>query len=219
MSAPVRQRPASLMSQAYEAIKHRIFTLQFAPGAFLNEVSISEELGIGRTPVRQAIQSLADEGLVDILPRKGTMVRPVSLDEVAQIIEARLVVEPHCTAMAARRVVQADLVAPRNILAAAQREIDANNGVGELMCLDRSFHAWVAEISGNRVIADIISRLHNRSLRFWFISLSTPDHLAQVQTEHLAILQAIGARDELAASEAARKHILSFRNTILRVAI
>lgn len=216
---PPRQPGQSLAAQAHAAIKHRILTLGYAPGEFLNEMRICDELLIGRTPVHQAIQLLAEEGLVDIKPRKGVMVRPVSLDEVAQIIEARLVIEPYCAALAARRVTQADLEEPRGILATAQQEIDAANGVEELMQLDRQFHAWIAQTGGNRVLGEVIGKLQDRALRFWFISLSSPDHLAQVQAEHLAILQAIAARDENRASEATRQHILSFRETILRVAL
>lgn len=65
------QRPVPLVVQAYEAIKHRIFTVAYAPGAYLNEIAISRELGIGRTPVHLALHRLAKEGLVNVIPRKG----------------------------------------------------------------------------------------------------------------------------------------------------
>src|SRR5690349_24624777 len=77
----------SLTSKAYDAIKSRIVTTVYAPGAHLNETAISIELGIGRTPVREALHRLAQNGLVDIIPRKGVIVRPFSLDEIAHVIE------------------------------------------------------------------------------------------------------------------------------------
>jgi DNA-binding GntR family transcriptional regulator len=207
----------SLVTQAYEAIKHRIFTVAYAPGAYLNEVSISRELDIGRTPVHHALHRLAKEGLVNVIPRKGVIVRPVSLDEVAQIIEVRLVNETYCAALAARRVTRADLEIPKAILAAAQEEIDAGNGVEELMRLDQSFHSWIAKMSGNPVLAEFLANLQDRAARFWFLSLSEGHHSLQVQREHLDLLQAIASKDEAQAANMSRAHIESFRNTILRV--
>lgn len=212
-----RPRRVSLVDQAYDAIKHRITTVAYAPGAALNEMQVSEELGIGRTPVHQALHRLAQEGLVDVLPRKGVMVRPVSLDEIAHIIEVRLVNEPYCAAQAARRATQASLEEPKKILEAAQFELDIGNGVGELMRLDRRFHAWISATAGNPVLAEIVKQLQDRAARFWFLSLSESEHPWRVQEEHTEILRAIAARDETRAAEKARIHIESFRNTILRV--
>ena len=211
------QRPAPLVVQAYEAIKHRIFTVAYAPGAYLNEVAISRELGIGRTPVHLALHRLAKEGLVNVIPRKGVIVRPVSLDEVAQIIEARLVNETYCATLATRRVTRADLEAPKAILSRAQAEIDAGTGVEELMRLDQAFHSWIAKMSGNPILAELLSNLQDRAARFWFLSLSEGHHPQQVQREHLDLLQAIASKDETQAANMARAHIESFRNTILRV--
>ena len=211
------QRPISLVAQAYEAIKHRIFTVAYAPGAYLNELAISRELDIGRTPVHHALHRLAKEGLVDVIPRKGVIVRPVSLDEVAQIIEARLVNETYCASLAARRVTRRDLEEPKDILDKAQKEIDARTGVEELMRLDQSFHRWMAEMSGNPVLAEFLANLQDRAARFWFLSLSADHHQQQVQQEHLDLLQAVASKDETQAANMARAHIESFRNTILRV--
>ncbi|WP_398473117.1 GntR family transcriptional regulator [Tardiphaga sp.] len=211
------QKPTSLVSRAYDAIKHRIFTVVYAPGAYLNEVAVSRELEIGRTPVHHALHRLAKEGLVDVIPRKGIIVRPVSLDEVANIIEARLVNEAYCASLAARRVTRADLEEPKLILGKAQSAIDAGEGVEELMQLDQSFHRWMAKISGNPVLAEFLSNLQDRAARFWFLSLSDGHHSQQVQHEHFDLLQAIASKDEAQAADKARAHIDSFRNTILRV--
>ena len=87
--------PRSLRDRAYDEIKRRIITLDFKPGAYLNEAQISEELSIGRTPVHQALDRLMIEGMVEVIPRKGVLVRSVSLDEVRNLIEVRLINEPH----------------------------------------------------------------------------------------------------------------------------
>jgi GntR family transcriptional regulator, rspAB operon transcriptional repressor len=211
------QRQVPLGTRAYEEIKHRIFTVAYPPGAYLNETSISQELEIGRTPVHHALHRLAKEGLVDVIPRKGVIVRPVSLDEVAQIIEARLVNEAYCASLAARRVTRADLELPKAILDEAQQQIDADDGVEQLMRLDQQFHSWIAKMSGNPVLAEFLGNLQDRAARFWFLSLSEGHHPQQVQREHLDLLQAIASKDEAQAASMARAHIESFRNTILRI--
>ena len=210
-------RPVSLSALAYEAVKQRIFTVVYAPGAYLNELAVSRELDIGRTPVHHAFHRLAKEGLIDIMPRKGVIVRPVSLDEVAQIIEARLVNETYCASLAARHVTRADLETAKEILARAQKIIDNGDGVEALMHLDQSFHNWIAKLAGNPVLADFLANLQDRAARFWFLSLKENHHAQRVQQEHFDLLQAIASKDEAQASDKARAHIESFRNTILRV--
>lgn len=214
---PAKQPAVSLTSKAYDAIKRRIITTAYAPGAYLNETAISEELGIGRTPVREAIHRLAKDGLINVIPRKGVVVRPISFDEVVQLLDVRLINEPVCAAQAARRVTRAQLEVPKKILRDAQDAIDADDGVEKLMRLDQDFHGWIAEVAGNQLLAEIILNMHDRAARFWFLSLSEGDHAQRVQEEHLAIFKAIGAKDEALAAETTRKHIESNRNTILRI--
>jgi DNA-binding transcriptional regulator YhcF (GntR family) len=94
----------SLKDQAYEAIKHRIITCAFKPGQELSENTVAGLLRIGRTPVHQAFDRLNTEGLVDVQPRKGVVVRPINLDEVIEIIEIRLLNEAFAVRLAAERL-------------------------------------------------------------------------------------------------------------------
>jgi len=210
-------RPVSLALQAYQQIKRRIVTTALPPGAYLSEVQLSDELGIGRTPVHHALHRLAQESLVDILPRKGVIIRPISLDEIAQIIEARMINETHCAAQAAIRVTQSALDEPKRYLAEAAATLQSHGEVETLMALDCQFHAWIGRTAGNAVVGDILGELQDRSSRFWFLSLSEKEHSIRVHEEHTTLLNAIAARDPKAAADAAKMHIESFRNTILRV--
>jgi DNA-binding GntR family transcriptional regulator len=207
----------SLVEQAYASIKHSIVTTAFPPGAGLNEIQLSQELGIGRTPVHHALHRLAQEELVDILPRKGVRVRPVLQDEIAELIEARLVIEPYCAAQAAERVTEVQLKEPCRILGDAEAELGAEGETEALMKLDGAFHSWANRVGGNRVLVDVLDQFQNRSARFWFLSLSDTSHAQRVHEEHKAILRAIGARDPEGARQAAEEHIKSFRRTILKV--
>jgi DNA-binding GntR family transcriptional regulator len=214
-AAVAELEPPSLRARAYEAIKRRIITLQYRPGEYLNEAMISEQLGIGRTPVHQALDRLMLEDMVEVIPRKGVIVRPVSLDEVLQLVEVRLVNETHCAALAAARATEAELERMGAILAPSQRLI-AVRDIERLMLLDRDFHSGISAAAKNRVLAGVLLSLHDRSLRFWFISLSDEAHLIEVRDQHVEIYKAIRARDGAAASRAMREHIESFRTNIMK---
>ena len=205
----------SLRARAYEEIKRRIITLHYRPGEYLNEAMISEQLGIGRTPVHQALDRLMLEDMVEVIPRKGVIVRPVSLDEVLQLVEVRMVNETHCAALAAERASETEIDEMGTILEPTQTLIDLRDIEG-LMLLDRAYHSSISAAAKNRVLANILSTLHDRSLRFWFISLSDESHLIEVRDQHVDIHAAIKARDGARASQAMREHIESFRQSIMK---
>lgn len=203
----------SLKDQAYEAIKYRIISCAFKPGQELSENAVAVLLKIGRTPVHQAFDRLGVEGLVDVQPRKGVVVRPINLDEVIEIIEVRLLNETFAVRLAAERASSAEIMAIRDVLARAK---DAAGKVEVMMLLDRDFHRLIARAAHNTVLADLLLKLHERSLRLWFISLAAPHHQGSVNDQHHKIFQAISQRDVEAAEKAMRLHIDSFRRNVLR---
>lgn len=214
--SPVGQEePRSLRDEAYEAIKHRIITCAFKPGEYINEAQVSDLLEIGRTPVHQALDRLMHEGMVEVLPRKGVVVRPVSLDEVLQITEVRLLTETYCARLAAERADNGEIEAMAQILSRA-REATQNRDVEQMMICDRDFHMAMARSAKNMVLAEVLRNLHERSLRFWFISLTAPDHHVHVQDQHGEILKAIRSRDGDTCEKAMRRHIDSFRKNVMR---
>lgn len=205
----------SLRDIAYDLIKHRITTCAYKPGEYLNEALVSATLGIGRTPVHQAIDRLKNEGLVEVMPRKGIIVKPISLDEVMQIIEVRLLNECYGVRLAATRASQSEIDQLANVLAKSKDGM-ASRDNEQMMMLDREFHGVLAQASRNDVLAEQLGRLHDRSLRFWIISLNAPGHLQKVYEEHQAILTAICDRDADAAEQAMRLHIEDFQRNIMR---
>lgn len=222
LATPVRAVPSavetagpSLRDVAYDLIKHQIITCTFKPGEYLNEAFVSAKLGIGRTPVHQALDRLMLEDMVEVIPRKGVIVKPVSLEDVMQIIEVRLINEPYGVRLAAERADDTEIAAMTDILGRARKWAAVRN-VKEMMLLDREFHMALARAARNTVLADILRKLHERSLRFWFISLTAPDHHETVQDQHDLIMQAIRARDADAAEAAMRNHIESFRRNVAR---
>lgn len=224
-SAPVRQVVGaasrrhlprlSLRDRAYEAIKERIITCQFRPGECINEASVSALLGLGRTPVHQAIDRLMLEEMVDVIPRKGVIVKPVILQDVMQMIEVRMVNETQCARLAAARAEESHIEQMSAVLGKARRAIDKQD-VHRLMELDREFHLLLAEASKNFELAEIIRRLNERSLRFWFISFTTPDHHRSFQRQHEALFEGVRSHDADAAEDAMRVHIEAFRKSVAR---
>jgi GntR family transcriptional regulator, rspAB operon transcriptional repressor len=204
---------SSLRDAAYDAIKHRIITCAFRPGEYINELQLSTLLKIGRTPVHQALDRLMVEGMVEVIPRKGVIVKPVSLNEVLQIIEVRLINEPFGARVAAEQANDADLNELADVIARAQHWVSVRN-VEKLMLLDREFHFLIARATKNDVLSELLRNLHERSLRFWFLSLNAPKQYETVQDEHAAILDAIRKRDPDKAEAAMRRHIESFRTSI-----
>jgi GntR family transcriptional regulator, rspAB operon transcriptional repressor len=204
---------SSLRDAAYDAIKHRIITCAFRPGEYINELQLSTLLKIGRTPVHQALDRLMVEGMVEVIPRKGVIVKPVSLNEVLQIIEVRLINEPFGARIAAEQANDADLIELGDVIARARHWASVRN-VENLMLLDREFHFLIARATKNDVMSELLRNLHERSLRFWFLSLNAPRQYETVQDEHAAILGAIRKRDPDKAEAAMRRHIESFRTSV-----
>src|SRR5450830_117266 len=212
----VGSRPVkSLFDQAYNEIKLRIITCGYRPGEVLSEAAISAELKIGRTPVHQAIHRLMMDGLITIMPRKGVMVVPAGVDEVMEIIDVRLVTECYCARLAADRADDSELQHLQRIVDASEKATNQRD-VEKMMLFDREFHDTLARAARNTVLADLLRSLHERSLRFWFISLRDPDHHRNVLAQHRAIVAALQSRQPDAAENAMREHILAFQRNVTR---
>jgi DNA-binding GntR family transcriptional regulator len=211
--APQARGAASLRDNAYDAIKHRIITLAFRPGEYINELQLSTLLKIGRTPVHQALDRLMIEGMVEVIPRKGVIVKPISLNEVLQIIEVRLINEPFGARLAAEQANDIDLADLGDVLKRTKGWAALRN-VENMMLLDREFHLLIARAAKNEVLTELLRSLHERSLRFWFISLNSPAQYDTVQAEHAGILDAIERRNPDKAEAAMRHHIESFRANV-----
>ena len=215
-TAARRPRAVNQAEIAYERLKAAIVTLALPPNSALNEATVCEELGLGRTPVHQACHRLALEGLVQIVPRKGMIVPPLSMDDFLDLVGARRANEPPCAALAATRISEAALKELTTIVADSRRI--ARNDLAGLIALDQRFHETIATASGNRVFAAILKNLNDRSARFWALSLSNDAHRAEIIEEHARIVGALKRRDPELAASTMREHIDSFARTFSQLA-
>lgn len=212
---PVKQ-PRSLTELAYASIKDLIITCALRPGEYINESQLCERLKIGRTPVHQAIGQLQQERFVDIIPRKGIIVRPISLDEYFALDETRLLLEVGAARLAAERITSDEL---QELEALAKRVKEARRArdIKTLLLCDRDFHFGMAEATRNPVLATMLKTAYERSLRVWFMS-STTMIFGGGESQHgiEQIIQALRARDADRVSSLMREHVLSSRSYTMR---
>ncbi len=208
----------SLTERAYAEIRHRVITLGFRPGEFLNESTICAEVGIGRMPVHGALHRLQIEGLVQIVPRKGVMIRTDSLNDVIALIETRMMVEPACMALAAQRAGSSDLRTLRTLLSQSRRAIRQSDRAS-YMSLDAKFHNEIVRATGNSVLVEVMRMLHQRASRIWLLQFWTDADLKLTQIEHEAIFEALESGDADATSAASRAHLTSLRRRIMHGAL
>lgn len=207
--------PARTMAEtAYFILKEKLISAQYVPGQFLQEAQVADDLEMGRTPVHQALHRLQQEGLIEIIPRKGILVRSDSLSEIHLALETRLLIEPFCAGLTAERRT-AEQLAELETISAAFDAGQTDLGKKALMELDRTFHARVAQFSGNHMLADFQSAIHDRMSRIWFLPTWHFHDFSVTGSEHAAIVEGIRNRDTAAASAAMRTHIESLRHRII----
>jgi DNA-binding GntR family transcriptional regulator len=218
LKKPAQARPAkvgSLADTAYTALKEKILKLYFLPGQYLNEGALCELLGVGRTPVHMALQRLQHEGLVEVMPRKGIIVQPGSIPEILKILESRMTIEADLARNAASRATPKEAEGLRK-LARVKVSGDTQSQLDNFVEADRAFHSRFADLAGNQVMSDIARKLHDRSIRYWYLHLwQTFDGRAS-GNEHTAIADAIARGDGEAAASAVRAHIESLRARLMR---
>lgn len=214
---PLRKGRKQNLSQnelAYAHLKDCLTTLVYTPGNYLNTASLMHELSFGRTPINHALHRLANEGLVHIIPRKGVMVAPLSIDNALELIDVRLANESLSARLAAARITTDELEQIATLAEEFDAAVAARN-MQLIMKLDRLFHEHIALAARNQLLTEILKVLHARSQRFWAISLATEGHLAEVQVEHRRIIAALANADADAAAAAVEAHVLSFRRALL----
>lgn len=203
----------SLRQQAYEAIKHQIVTLQLSPGSVIDETALREELGLGRTPIREALQRLQYDQLVNILPRRGMFVTEVSINDLPMLYESRVVLEAHIAELAAARGSVRHWDEMDDLLS-----LDlASTSQEELMMVDKRCHEIMFEAANNHFITNTLIMLYAQSHRLWHQYISRLSHMDQAIDEHRQICSALRARDGVLARELVEKHIRAFQAEIQAV--
>lgn len=207
-----------LSEQAYRRIKEKIITLDLAPSSVIDEQELMEELGLGRTPIREALQRLDSEGLVTIVPRRGTFVADISVTDLQKIFELRIILEGFCARVAAQRITDDQIIGMEKVLRSLNELEQVENGKAvALMDVDRQFHELLYRAANNEFLADTLGRFYDLSLRLWYLVLNRLGDVHSAVKQHQKVLKALKAGDQEQAERLIQKHITQFQQSIKAV--
>lgn len=217
-----RLRPIELNSYTplrelvFEALHEAIVSGVLAPGERLMEVQLAEELGVSRTPVREAIRKLELSGFVVMIPRRGAYVADISLKEVAEVFEIRGALEALAASLATERASDEEIEQMERLLVELGKSVEAQD-VDALVDLDTRFHDALYKASRNERLGQILSTLREQIQRFRGKTLANPARMVVALEEHRALVEAIASRDSELAAQRAIQHIESAENSLMQL--
>lgn len=203
-SAPARLAPelaGSLTDRAYSDLEELIVTLQLAPGSAVSEAELSQRLGIGRTPIREALQRLAREHMVTILPRRGIIVAAINVKSQLRLLEVRREVERLVARSAARRATVAERARFNDIAFAFEESARSSDEV-TFIRIDREYNELSVAAAHNEFAAGAMGLMHSLSRRFWYLHYKQTADMPLTAKLHADIARAIAAGDAAAAAAA-----------------
>lgn len=200
------QRTTTISATIYRDLREDILTLRRAPGSPIAEKAIAEAYGVSRTPVREAMLKLADEGLVEIYPQSGTFVGRIPVGALPEAITIRRVLEEAVVRYAAQRATRSQIALLRACLE-RQHECDAAGDREGFHKADEEFHALLAEISGYPGFWSIIDQVKVQVDRYRRLTLPLAGRVGAAIAEHEAIVEAIASRDPARAVETLKAHL------------
>lgn len=191
----------SLTERAYADLEEIIVTLQLPPGSAVSEAVLSARTGIGRTPIREALQRLVRERLITVLPQRGIIVSEVNVKTQLKLLEVRRELERLVATRAARRATDGELKRFQEIAKALQKAARTNDET-TFMRLDREFNSLSAAAARNEFLSSAMGLMQPLSRRFWYIHYKQVADMPLAARLHADVAQAIAARDEVAAAKA-----------------
>ncbi len=197
-----------------DALRQAIRDGILPPGERLMEIPLAEELGVSRTPIREAIRILEQEGLIVMIPRRGTYVADMSLKDVTEVFELRSILEELAAELAAERITNEEIEALEQHLVEIGNYMNENN-LDKVVQADILFHEILYKASRNDRLVEMIHNLREQTLRFRTLSMSQTGRLAKTWDEHRQLVEAISDRDVERARHIARIHMEESEKTLL----
>ncbi len=198
-----------------ESLREAIRNGVLKPGERIMEIQLAEELGVSRTPVREAIRKLELEGYVVMMPRRGTYVASMSIRDINEIFEIRTALESLSNGLAADHITDDELEHLQRLLVIIGSYIKEGN-IEKIVETDIEFHDLMYHAARNERLVGIISNLRDQLTRFRTLSMSYPGRLEETLDEHRLIVEAIANGDRKAASKAAERHMENSEKTLLK---
>jgi len=210
----VGTKPKGLTDWAYETIKELILTLKVAPGTQLQIEMLAEQMGVSRTPVREALLRLEQDGLTQIVPRVGVFVTGISKRDLEELYELRELLESRATEEASQRLTDDDLDHIDRLLEESKTAVKQGE-VEKFLETEIAFHQILTEGARNRRLISIMDSLRDLSYRWRIISLKSQENVRLTLIEHQGIAQALRQRDGPKAGKLMGDHIRSARERMI----
>lgn len=210
----LQQDNGPLRVQVFKAIENAVLNGEFKAGDSLNELKISSELGVSRTPVREALMQLELEGLVKNIPNKGAVVIGVSEKDIEDIYAVRIRIEGLAAKLCAENISEEELDALQKIVDLQEFYLSKNDAE-QIWRLDGDFHKLIYNASQNRPLRFMLSNFHNYIKRARDISVHAEGRAEKTVSEHKAILEAVKNKDGELAELLTARHIANAKNNLL----
>lgn len=198
----------------YEELKMQILTGKITPGTRMMEVELAESMGVSRTPIREAIKKLEQEGLVIIEPRKGAYASQISVKDMVDILEVRQDMEGLAAHMAAYRMTPKQMRELERISISYNKAV-AESNVSDMIKYDTDFHNLIVESCDNSILTMMINQLQELLLRFRYVYYDNLKHAEKMPSEHSMIMEAIKDGRSDAARASAEMHIERIKESVM----
>ena len=216
-SVPQREDDESFADFAYRILCDELIVLDIKPGEPLNDEVISKRLGVGRTPIREAMKRLESDHLVVAYPRRGTFAAGVDIKDLAEISEIRHLLEPAAAARAARMASPKLRQELRDFAREVEQLLPGMQSQQDLMRLDMRVHRTIYRATGSRHLQDVLIRYDNLATRIWSLVLEKLPPVSEHIAQHIELLECIAAGDSEAAARLTAQHVTDFEKLIRAV--
>lgn len=214
MTAAVKTIPL-LSERAYERIKHDIICCLYAPGTEISEAQLCAQYKLGKAPVRMALSRLAQDGLVRAIPRRGYMVSPVTLKDIQDVFELRLILEPQAARRAAGHVDVKRLRLLDEICRAGYQP-DQPKSIARFLEANKEFHVAIAQAAGNMRVVHAVAQLLDEMTRLLHLGLGFRNRTQEMQHEHRTLLRALIRGDGATAEKICQEQIEAAREMVMK---
>jgi DNA-binding GntR family transcriptional regulator len=198
-----------LKNTAYKILREKIINCEYQPGSLINEARLSEELGFSRTPIRESIGRIEQDGLIQVLPKKGIYIKDISLSDVTQIFQARIEIEPVALRLAGPHLPMDELVRFHKAFSGAEHDVKVG------FRLDTAMHLFIIEHCGNRFIINMMYKIFDENTRVVLATGQNEAKIHDARKEHLTVLNYLIEKKWEDAAKAMGVHIESCRRAAL----
>ncbi|TCK92370.1 DNA-binding GntR family transcriptional regulator [Natranaerovirga hydrolytica] len=210
----------NLKQKAYTIIKNKILNCEYVPNMYLNEELLCKEINASRTPIRDALSRLEQENLVSIIPKKGVLVAPLTINDINMIFETRMLLEPYIIKHYGHTITEENLSKLKDILQDmnVDKKLVDETTVHSYYNTDDAYHRILVELSNNRYFLQCYDSIFVQNFRLRIMSGDQlPERLISSRKEHVAIHNYILNQNYDKASEAMREHLLASKEAALKV--